>query len=126
VAQEVLVGGTRDGLYLGHLVRGQLGRAQILGAPDLVPRLVVEQVLLLRPHLYRRQRLTIEERHRELAAVDVALEQDPVVVAEGRHQRLRYVVASGGEAHSERRPLSSRLDDQWEPEAGLDLVERVS
>ena len=50
----------------------------------------------------RLQRLAIEHADRELAALDVLLEQHAVVVGEGRDDRLRHVLACGGEAHAQR------------------------
>ena len=53
----------------------QLGGAHEPRAPDRVARREVVEVLLVRHRLDDRQRLVAEHRHRELAPVDVALEQ---------------------------------------------------
>ena len=62
----------------GQLV-AELGRADERRAADLVARLEVVEVLLARDRLDDRQRLVAEDRDRQLAAVDVALEQHLVV-----------------------------------------------
>ena len=69
--------------------------------------------------------LPVEDRDRELAAGDVALDQDPVVVAERADDRGRDRARVAGEADAERRALTGRLDDERQPEAGLDLLERI-
>ena len=97
----------------GDLVR-QVGRAHELGLADLVARLEVVEVLLLGLRLDHRQRLhavvVLEQRDRQLAPLDVALEQHAVVVAERRDQRLRDV----------RRPSRANLMPSAEPcAAGL-------
>ncbi len=71
-AQELV----RPAGHLLHLGGGprQLGGAEVLGAPDLVARLVVEAVLLLRSHLHHGQRLPVEQGDGELPSLDVTLE----------------------------------------------------
>ena len=75
------------------LLGAQLGRADEAGAADLVAGLEVVAVALEQDRLDHRQRLVAEDADRELAAVDEALEQDPLVVAEGRDQGLRHLAA---------------------------------
>ena len=75
----------------GRLLVGQLGRADEAGAADLVAGLEVVAVALRRDRLDDRQRLAAEHADRQLAAVDEALEQDPVVVAEGGDQGLGHL-----------------------------------
>ena len=103
----------------------ELGRAGELGAADLVARLVGVAVLVARADLDDRQRLAVEHRDRELAPVDVLLEQDPVVVGERGDDRLRHGLAVGGEPDAERRAAAGGLHHKRKPEAVLDLVERV-
>ena len=94
----------------GHcsLVVAELGGADEVGAADLVARLVGVAVLVVRADLDRGKRLALEHPDRELAAVDVALEQHAVVVGERRDDRLRNVVARRGEADAQRRTRRAR------------------
>ncbi len=96
------VPGPQRGVEDRALGGAEVGRADVLGAPDLVPGLVVEPVLLARPGLDRRQRDPVDQRDRELAALDVALEQHPVVVGERGDQRLGDLLGAGGEPDAER------------------------
>ena len=86
--------------------RVELGRADVAGPADLVAGLVVEGVGLLGDRLDDRQRLAVEDRDGELAAVDVALDQDAVVVAERGDERGGDLVGGAGEADAERRALA--------------------
>ena len=109
-AAERLVGPGRELLDEARLLVGQLGRADVLGAADLVAGLEVEEVLLARNRLDHRQGLIGEDADGQLPALHVALEQDPVVVAEGRDQRLRDLVAGRRELDPERGALARGLD----------------
>ena len=104
----------------------ELGRALEPGAADLVAGLEVVAVAAARDRLDDRQRLGAEHADRQLAAVDEAFEQDPVVVAEGRDQRRRHLARLGGELDAERRAAAARLDDQREPEPLLEPAERLA
>ena len=89
VQPSASVGGERRLGDRAPLVLGELGRADEVGAADLVARLEVVAVAIGRDRLDHRQRLVAEHADRQLAALDEALEQHPVVVAEGGDQCLR-------------------------------------
>ena len=120
-----LVGAAGDVLHVVGLGTGQFRGADVVRAADLVAGLVVESVLLLGPHLDHGQRLAVEQGDGELPAVDVTLEEHPVVVAERRHDRLGHVGARCCEPDPERRALRGGLDHQRKAKASLDLLERV-
>src|SRR5215210_607751 len=96
------------------------------GPPDLVPGLEVIDVALRRDRLDHRQRLITEDTDCHLAPFGEALEQDPVVVAEGRDQGPRHLLARRRELDAECRPPAGRLDDEGEAQPGLDPVERIA
>ena len=102
-----------------------VGRAEVVRAADLVAGLVAETVLLAGPRLDRRQRDPVDQRDRQLAALVVALEQDPVVVGERGDQRLGHLLRPGREPDPERGAAGRRLDHEREAEVGLDLLEGV-
>src|SRR3954451_17200311 len=103
----------------------ELGGADERRAADRVARGEVVEVLLARHGLDDRQRVVAEDRDREGAAVDVALEEDLVRVRERRHERGRHVGRRAGEADAERAALVGGLDDDRELEALLDVAERL-
>ena len=98
-------------------------------AADLVARLEVVEVLLVRDRLDDRQRLRpvrpVEHRDREVAAGDVALEQHLRVVGEGGDQRARDVGGVRANLIAERRALARGLDDDREVEPLLDRRQRL-
>ena len=107
----------------------QLGGADEARSADLVARLEVVEVLLLRHRLDDRQRLGPSgprARDRQLAALDVALEQHL-----GRRRRTPRPAPPGtsaaerGELDPERRALRGRLDDDREAEPLLDRRQRL-
>src|SRR5437773_131198 len=100
-AEEVI---TESAIEFEHEVEDteEVVRADELGAPDLVARFEVVEVLADRDRLDDRQRLVAEDRHRQLAPVDRLLEQDLVRVRERRHERRRYGARIGREADPER------------------------
>src|SRR4051795_1731194 len=88
----------------GNLV-AQLRGTHELGTPDLVARLEVVEVLVARDGLDDRQRLAVEDRHSEVAAVHMTLEQDAIRVGERGYERGRAVACLGGELDPQCRPL---------------------
>ena len=118
-AAERLVGAQRRlGDRGGLLAVARPGRRR--GAADLVAGFEVVAVAAARDRLDDRQRLAAEHADRQLAAVDEALQQDPVVVAEGRDQRLRHVEPARGELDPQRRAAAARLDHEREAEPLLE------
>src|SRR6185503_20693487 len=91
--------------------------------------LEVVEVLLPRLRLDDRQgfdaRIALEQADRKLAPLDVTLEQDAIVVAEGGDQRLRHVAGITGELDAERRTLCGRLHHHREAEPFLDRGQRL-
>ena len=91
VEAEQLVRAQRELLRpRGHVVR-QRGRADEVGAADLVTRLEVVEVVVARHGLHDRQRLrpvlALQHGDGQVASGHVALEQYAAVVREGRHER---------------------------------------
>jgi hypothetical protein len=101
-------------------------RADEARAPDRVARGEVVEVLLAGTASTDRQRLLAEDRHGQLAAVHVALEQDLLAVGEGRHDGRGHVGRRGREADPEGAALIGRLDHDREAQAVLDGAERVA
>ena len=84
----------------------ELGRADVAGPPDLVAGLVVEGVVLSGIASTIGSASPSSDRDGELAAVDVALDQDPVVVAERGDQSGRDLARGAGEPDAERGALA--------------------
>ncbi len=124
-AAERLVGAGGELLHRSGQIIAELSRADVVGPPDLVTGLEVEEVLLPRDRLDDRQGLAVEDADRQLTALHVALEQDPVVVAERPQQRLRNLLPRGRELDPQRGALARRLHHQRETEPRLDLLESV-
>ena len=104
---------------------GQLGGAHEVRAADLVAGLEVVEGLVARHRLHDRERLAVEDRHGQVAALHVALEQHLRVVGEGRDERGRHVLGAARELDAERRALARGLHHDRELEPLLDGGQRL-
>ncbi len=100
-------------------------RRHVVGAADLIARLIVVAVVGVREHLDRRQGDSADQRHGQLASVHVALDHHPVVIGKGGDQRLGHLGGTGREPHPERGPAGRRLYDQRVAEPVADLIQRL-
>ena len=93
------------------------------------PGLEVVEVLLARDGLHDRQRAwparPVDDRHREVPARHVPLEQDLLVVGEGGDEAAGHVGRGPRELDPERRAARRGLHDDREVEPLLDRLQRV-
>ena len=120
----------RDGERRGALgdLLGKLGGTDEGRATDHVPRLEVVEVLLAGDRFDDREGargpVLVEDRHREVAARHVALEQHLAVVGERGQQRAGHVLGRARELDPQRRVLARGLDDDREAQALFDRRKR--
>ena len=129
VTAEQPVHGERQLLRRSGRDVAHVRRTPEIGASDLVARLEVVEVVVVRDRLDERERLgavgPVDDGDREVAAGDVALEDHARVVGEGGDERARHVGRRGGELDPERGALAGGLDDDRELEPRLDRGQRL-
>ena len=106
-----------------------VGRTGEARGPDPVARLEVVEGVGLRDRLDDRKRLgavvAVQDADRQVAAVDMALEEHAPVVGEGGDERAGDVLGGAGELDPQRRALRGRLHDDRKGQALLDRRERL-